>query len=102
MAAGANLSIESTVYGTPLMYASHNGNAEIVAYLLGIPAVHVTINTISGSYTALSSACVHGHTSIVELLLDAGANPFIPAGYFSPMDTAIRKGHKEIMQRLPT
>ena len=79
---------------TPLMYASANGHPDIVTYLLQLPAVKAGIDAMSlDNETALSLASLEGHTSTVQLLLGAGADPTIPAGDKSPLNLATRRGH---------
>lgn len=41
----------------------------------------------------MSSASYRGCTSVVQLLLDAGANPTIPAGNRLPLSHAMSRGH---------
>lgn len=81
----------------PLRIAALCGQADILAFLLGLPAVMSSINAIhtsdAGQSTALSIASGRGHQSSVQLLLDAGADPTVPAGEYSALDKAIRHGH---------
>merc|ERR1712223_1250200 len=55
-------------------------------------------------YTALWQACETGHTEIVKMLLDAGANPNIKAypddEATTPLMEAARNGHKPIVRAL--
>ena len=66
---------------SPLMRASTTRHPGIVAYILQLPAARATINTVDlYAYTALSYASSNGYQPSVQLLLDAGADPTIPAG----------------------
>jgi len=87
-----------TAYGlTPLMCAAMSNQAAIVAFLLDLPTVKATIDAANlESYTALSFACWGGYQPIVELLLEAGADPTISAGQRSPLNYASSQGHKDI------
>ncbi len=101
--AGANLAALNQYKSTPLSRAAANNHANIVAFLLQQPAVKTTIDIISHfPKTALSLASHYGHRSIVQLLLDAGADPTIPAGPHSPINRAISKGHHAIASLLRT
>ena len=79
---------------TPLTRASWNHQRNIVVYLLQLPAVQPTIDRINNeNHTALSYASFRDRTSIVQLLLDAGADPTIPAGQDSPLNRAHNNGN---------
>ena len=70
------------------MRAAIHGHSNIVAYLLRLPAVRATVDTTDRQgCTALSHA---SRPNVVQLLLDAGADPTIPSVYGSPLNEAIR------------
>ena len=82
VAAEANPVVFTIDDETPLMRACIWGHTDIVAFLVRLPAVKASINLESADEdTALSCACWEGYPPIVRLLLDAGADPTIPAGY---------------------
>ena len=82
---------------TPLMCASARGFTDIVAFLLKLPAVKAGIDQFNVSdRTALSWASRFGHQPVVQLLLDAGADPTIPAGPSSPLRQALDYNHQAI------
>jgi len=89
--AGANPAVLDGIGWTPLIWAALPNYANVVAFLLQQPAVKATIDAVTRHYpcTALSIASHQGHPDIVQLLLDAGADPTIPAGPKSPLNLAI-------------
>jgi hypothetical protein len=97
LAVGVGPRLLSGATWTPLMYASRFDKLDVTAFLLGLPPVQATINHISTSkYSALSLASAYAHSSVVQLLLDAGTNPTIPAGNRSPINEAISNGHAAV------
>jgi ankyrin repeat protein len=97
--AGANPAALDNNGETPLMFAADNDHPDIVAFLLQLPAAKAAIDAISsGDYpnTALSLASRWGYLSVVQLLLDHGADPTIPAGPNSPLILAILYHHHDI------
>ncbi len=129
IAAGANLDIVNIQGNTALMYAvfrrrdelvtvlrdagaseagvanvllcqgAYTGDISTVRQLLNDQAVNVNHVLIS---TPLSNACMNGHTEIVRLLIEAGANVSQPEsqGYFTPLIRAAYGGHGEITRML--
>jgi ankyrin repeat protein len=96
---GGEPSRSSNIGWTPLVEAANNKRIDIVAFLLGLPAVQASINAISQGnppYTALSSDDYWGYEAIVQLLLAAGANPTLPAGEHSPLNRALSHNHHEV------
>lgn len=85
--AGANPAVLDQDGWTPLMVAAKYKHPDIVAFLLQQPAAKATINAIGDKETALSLAC--SHEAVVQLLIDAGADPSIPAGERSPLKQSL-------------
>lgn len=75
---GADVDAKDSFNGTGLIRAAHRGYADIVAELL---AAGIEIDHVNGlGWTALLEAIILGqgeadHTRVVQLLLDAGADP---------------------------
>lgn len=63
-----------------LMRACKIGNEEIVMVLLGNGA-NISFESQHSGHTALSLACLHGHESIVKILLEHKADPNSPRGH---------------------
>ena len=101
--AGANPAALDEIGETPLISAAYNNHANVVAFLLQQPAAKATIDAVTHhSWTALSVASSQGNLSIVQLLLDAGADPTIPAGQRSPLNQAMIEVYTEVIALLRT
>lgn len=79
---------------TPLQEAVIRGDYEATKALLE----RVDVNEPASYTKALHHAVLHGHETIVQLLLSAGAD--IDARPISPLSLAILKDHESIAQRL--
>lgn len=78
---------------TPLIFAASAGRAEVVSFLLSLPAVRAAaaMNTVDGcGMLPLSLACSNNELPTIKVLLNAGADPTIPAGAKSPLNQAAR------------
>ena len=86
---------------TPLTWASHLGNAEAIAWLIGRGA-NVDSSTTAAGSTPLLIACQEGHIECVRLLLGAGASVDLAAtdDGTTPLFSACQDGHIEIVQLL--
>ena len=94
---GADPSVIDFQFKTPLIWASTIVFPNFIACLLQLPAARATVDIVDqDGRTALPRASVYGHASSVQLLLDAGADPTIPAGDCSPLNCAIRRGHTAV------
>ena len=98
VAANANPAVLTSMGWTPLVGAILTQNVDMVVFLLRLPAVRASINVVSnGHWTALSLASLHGRERIVRLLLDAGADPTLPADRSrSPLAEALGRKHLAI------
>ena len=100
---GADINAVDDFGWSALMWASQDGNTEIVNYLLENGSDLNYKDTNSG-WTALIADCFKGRTDVVSLLVNAGANvnPDI-SGYSnisSPLQYAKRFGFEEIEEIL--
>ena len=93
---GADPSINGKKGSTPLHFAGHRGNEEIVKVLLEHPKVKVDAKDSSGK-TALHLACTEGHCRACKLLLSKGADiKAVTADNTTPLHNAILNGHSMI------
>ena len=76
LASGVNPNAQNGDGYTPLMWAAGGGREEVVALLLGQPAINLEARDQEGR-TALLLAAEEGHQGVVEQLLAGGANPAV-------------------------
>ena len=81
-----------------LMRASHVGDEVLVQFLLSHGA-DMSFESHYSGHTALSLACLHGHASVVKLLVENKADPNLPMGQV-PIVLASRNGHIKIVELL--
>jgi ankyrin repeat protein len=111
---GANPSLAHPEGETPLMAASRSGSVPAVRLLL---ARGVEVNTAESfqKTTALMWAAAEGHIEVVDVLIEAGANPNLqghvtsltkranadhPTGGFTALMFAARSGNEALVRRL--
>jgi ankyrin repeat protein len=100
LAAGADINSRDQANDTPLIVASRNGHKGVVKLLLGNKSIDVDASNHS-QFTALTSACEHGHTEIAESLLTAGANAnFRTSEGQTALAEACSNGHVETAKLL--
>lgn len=86
---------------TALHIAARFGYTECAEILLSAPGINCEIAEKTFGWTPLFIACVDGHLPIVELLINAGANPSNPdASGWTPQEHAALRGHIDIARRL--
>lgn len=99
--AGADFSRMDNAGETPLMTAIYHGRNTLLLSFLELPVVKAAIDTFAPTgFTLISYAAHCGEEECVEVLLDAGANPTIPAGWRSPLNRAINEGHMAVASLL--
>jgi uncharacterized protein len=114
LGAGAKPNLAHPEGETPLLAASRAGNARGVRLLLG-RGVDVNQPESFQKTTPLMWAAAEGHLDVVDLLLEAGANPNLqahvttlttrhnadhPTGGFTALMFAARAGNDEMVRRL--
>ena len=89
-----------TTSATQLLNAARQGDAAKVRELL---EAKVDVNSASAyGVTALALACDHGHESVVQLLLQNGADPNAADSFYraSPLTWAVMRKRSAIVQLL--
>lgn len=96
----ANINKANSNGNTVLMIVAYHNKIETVQYLLSYPNIAVNQQNKQGE-TALIDAIVAENQSIIELLLDAGANPKIANNNgLTPLELAEQMGDQEIIKLL--
>lgn len=102
---GADPTLVTSVYeGSALIYATHQGEVEIVEMLIAAGAPLNRVNNLG--WTALLEATILGdggprHQRIVDALLTAGADASIKDRQGrTPLDHAVARGHQALVERL--
>lgn len=96
--ADANLPLHDST--TPLCRAAYQGSTEVVKHLLQAPGIQVDRQTVE-TFTALSYAVRHGHSAVVEALLNHGSEPNIADDTgVAPLHIACLCGYSEIAEML--
>ena len=86
---------------SPLHFAARYGRFHTVKHLLASPRGHLIINEMDGEgMTCLHIASAHGHTRIVQLLLQRGALLHRDHRGRTPLHYAAAGGHASTMQQL--
>ncbi|MGH3877172.1 MAG: ankyrin repeat domain-containing protein [Actinophytocola sp.] len=96
-------SLDADVYrGTPLTWAAACGRVRAVRRLLELGAAPSAVGTFGGprhgvGTTALHHAAEDGHLEVIEVLLDAGADPTITDELYggTPANWASHGGHED-------
>jgi RNA polymerase sigma factor (sigma-70 family) len=87
--------------GTPLIRAVETGDVELVETLLAAGASLHDECACAGGESALWTATVFGHASLVDVLLDAGASPDTAAfAGATPLHAAVQRGRHDLVRSL--
>lgn len=97
----ANINSRNVFGETALYIASREGYDDLVKTLLDPPApqrIDIDLAENTRGWTPLFIACVEGHLSTVEHLLEAGANPRLCDCFgWTPKEHAIFRGHMRMV-----
>ncbi|WP_367115127.1 ankyrin repeat domain-containing protein [Actinophytocola sp.] len=99
---------DANVYqGTPLTWAAAQGRVAAVRRLLALGAAPSAVGTFGGPHhgvgtTALHHAAEGGHLEVIEVLLDAGADPTVVDDLYggTPANWAGHGGHEDARELL--
>lgn len=98
--AGVNPNIEDKDATPALIIAVIKNDIDAVKALVQSPKIDLEAK-LKGNQTALMYACYAGYAHLVEVLLQAGANPETKDAHgFSALDFALDKHHKDIVMIL--
>ncbi|KAI8689562.1 NACHT domain-containing protein [Fusarium sp. Ph1] len=98
--AGAMVNALDEWGSTALSWATNRGHEQAVEAILEFKAIDVDIRDCRGK-TPISLAARHGHTAIVKMLLDHGANPNLKDfDRATPLWHAAKEGHTTTMTLL--
>lgn len=97
---GANPNAQDTEGRPPMHSVAWTGHTEVGCHLLKANGVNIDLACFQGA-TALSIAAQEGHTNIVAMLLERGANPDHMDKYGrTPVKVAGKRGHFNIVRLL--
>jgi len=100
LSAGADVNLADQNQVVPIAMASKNGLGRIVSRLLSAGA-EVNVPRLSDGVTPLHRAAMRGHREVVELLLEANADPqAVTAAGSTPLELATRNGNADIIELL--
>ena len=93
-------STDSKAWGSPLYFASHRGDSEMVRLLLEARAN--TDDRRQQNFTALGIACAVGHENVVKVLLEAGEDQdgACTSEGTTPLGAAADRGREEVVRVL--
>jgi len=100
---GIDVNFQYDLGVTVLMYASYNGEIEIVKYLIDNGANINLQSKHDGKYgfSALTEASRNGHIEVVKYLIDNGADINLQINYgYTALIEASRNGHIEVIKYL--
>jgi ankyrin repeat protein len=84
-----------------LVAASQSGDAGQVASLLLLEGIEVDYCKLGEDFSPLGYAAHNGHTAVVKLLLNAGADVLnTDDSYYTPLHSSLCRGHDDIVQML--
>jgi ankyrin repeat protein len=98
---GAHADARDHLGVSPLIMASQGGFARTVSLLVGRHDIELDATTTNGGRTALHQAAECGHTEVVQILLEKGANADTrDTDGYSPLYSAARNGFEQIAKML--
>jgi len=95
--------LEQLLYPDVVYYSAKNNSPSILSKLLG---KGIDVNVLTEGHTPLYVACKEGHESVVDLLLNNGADPNVPnelaisKDFSLPLQVAVHRGNAVIVDKL--
>ncbi|KAJ9270260.1 hypothetical protein DTO212C5_3754 [Paecilomyces variotii] len=93
-----DVNVYSDFFGTPITWAIHSGNEDLVRPLLHHGACSGNLGDIGETFVSVSARM--GHEALLSLALELGVDPELGGNYRSPLSYAAGNGHVKAVKML--